>query len=46
MRDGASDSASRARTVTGAIVHDNQMGARDDANATTALGGGSIVIHL
>jgi len=27
------------------IVYDNQMGAGDDANPTTQLGGGSIVIH-
>jgi N-acetylneuraminic acid mutarotase len=32
-------------TSTGAVIYDNQMGAADDANATTALGGGSIVIH-
>jgi len=28
-----------------AIVYDNQIGAGDDATPTTALGGGSIVIH-
>jgi hypothetical protein len=28
-----------------AIVYDNQMGSADDADATTILGGGSIVIH-
>ncbi len=27
------------------VVYDNQMGASDDSNASTALGGGSIVIH-
>jgi hypothetical protein len=27
------------------IVYDNQMDADDDANPTTELGGGSIVIH-
>ena len=27
------------------LIYDNQMGALDDANPTTALGGGSIVIH-
>jgi hypothetical protein len=27
------------------IVYDNQMGASDTADPTTALGGGSIVIH-
>jgi len=27
------------------VVYDNQAGASDDADATTALGGGSIVIH-
>ena len=29
----------------GAVVYDNQMGVADDANPTTVLGGGSIVIH-
>jgi hypothetical protein len=28
-----------------AVVYDNQMGADDNSNPTTALGGGSIVIH-
>ena len=28
-----------------AIVYDNQLNAGDDANPTTALAGGSIVIH-
>jgi hypothetical protein len=28
-----------------AVVYDNQVGAADDASATTALGGGSIVVH-
>ncbi len=28
-----------------AIVYDNQMGASEDADPTTAIGGGSIVIH-
>src|SRR4029453_17764356 len=28
-----------------AIVYDNQYGASDTANPTTALGGGSVVIH-
>jgi PKD repeat protein len=32
-------------TATGIIVYDNQMGHADDANAATALAGGSIVIH-
>ena len=27
------------------VIYDNQMGAGDDANPTTQLGGGSIVIH-
>jgi hypothetical protein len=27
------------------IIYDNQLGDGEDANATTALGGGSIVIH-
>jgi hypothetical protein len=29
----------------GGVIYDNQPGAADDADATTALGGGSIVIH-
>jgi hypothetical protein len=29
----------------GGVVYDNKMGAADDADDTTALGGGSIVIH-
>jgi hypothetical protein len=28
-----------------AVVYDNQMGEAEDANPTTAIGGGSIVIH-
>jgi hypothetical protein len=28
-----------------AIVYDNQMDAADDADPTTVIGGGSIVIH-
>jgi hypothetical protein len=31
--------------VSGGLVYDNQMGAGDDADPTTAIGGGSIVIH-
>jgi hypothetical protein len=31
--------------ATGSIVYDNQLGADDGAAPTTALGGGSIVIH-
>jgi len=31
--------------ASGAIVYDNQMGAADDAEPSTALGGGSIQIH-
>jgi hypothetical protein len=31
--------------ATQAIVYDNQMNAREDADPTTVLGGGSIVIH-
>ena len=27
------------------VVYDNQMGAGDDADAATTLGGGSIVVH-
>ena len=30
---------------TGAIVYDNQLASPDDSNASTALGGGSVVIH-
>ena len=30
---------------TGNIIYDNQMGSEDDADAATAIGGGSIVIH-
>lgn len=29
----------------GGVVYDNQLGQGDDSNATTVLGGGSIVIH-
>jgi hypothetical protein len=32
-------------TASGAIVYDNQNGVGDNEDATTALGGGSIVIH-
>jgi hypothetical protein len=32
-------------STTGTIVYDNQLGAADDAAATTAITGGSIVIH-
>jgi hypothetical protein len=31
--------------TAGAIVYDNQLNAPDDAKPSTALGGGSIVIH-
>lgn len=31
--------------VTGDVVYDNQMGAGDDADASTTLGGGQIIIH-
>jgi hypothetical protein len=31
--------------ISGALVYDNQMGAVDETDPTTALGGGSIVIH-
>jgi len=31
--------------ITGTIVYDNQMGAGDDDNPTTAIAGGNIVIH-
>jgi len=33
------------RVSDGVIVYDNQMGQLDDSSASTALGGGSIVIH-
>ncbi len=33
------------KTSTGAVLYDSQPGAPDDASATTAIGGGSIVIH-
>jgi hypothetical protein len=29
----------------GGVVYDNQMGADEDSDASTVLGGGSIVIH-
>jgi hypothetical protein len=31
--------------ATGSIIYDNQIGAAEDATASSALGGGSIVIH-
>jgi len=31
--------------TTGAVIYDNQMGAEEDADPTTELGAGSIVIH-
>jgi hypothetical protein len=31
--------------TTGQVVYDNQMGAADDGDAATAIGGGNIVIH-
>ena len=31
--------------ATGAVVYDNQRGAGEDSDASTALGGGSVVIH-
>jgi hypothetical protein len=31
--------------VSGAVVYDNQMGASNQANPTTSLGGGNIMIH-
>ncbi len=31
--------------ANGGLIHDNQVGASDDAALSTALGGGSIVIH-
>jgi hypothetical protein len=31
--------------VSGATVYDNQLGATDDADPSTVIGAGSIVIH-
>jgi len=31
--------------ASGTVVYDNMLGAAEGANPTTALGGGSIVIH-
>jgi hypothetical protein len=31
--------------ATGVVVYDNQLGAADDGDPTTVIGGGSIVIH-
>ncbi len=31
--------------ATGIVIYDNMVGAADDVNPTTAIGGGSIVIH-
>lgn len=31
--------------ATDEVVYDNQMGDSDDADAATAIGGGSIVVH-
>jgi len=31
--------------ATGSVVYDNQMGDAEDAAASTAIGGGSIVVH-
>ena len=33
------------KTSTGVVIYDNQFGALDDATATAAVSGGSIVIH-
>lgn len=33
------------KKATGQVIYDSQLGAAQDANPTTALGGGSIVIH-
>ncbi|MDP2039609.1 HYR domain-containing protein, partial [Algoriphagus sp.] len=32
-------------TVSGTVVYDNQLGSADNADATTSISGGSIVIH-
>ena len=34
-----------ANGTDGPVVYDNQRGALEDSSASTALGGGSIVIH-
>jgi hypothetical protein len=31
--------------LSGNLIYDNQVGALEDSEAATALGGGSIVIH-
>ena len=31
--------------VSGGVIYDNQAGAGDNANLTTVIGGGSIIIH-
>gem|GEM_PF-988875 len=33
------------KRATGTVVYDSQMGAADDADPTTAIGGGSIAVH-
>jgi hypothetical protein len=48
MSDGEGVDKFRIRIwdkVSGDLVYDNQMGAEDDADPTTVIGGGSIVIH-
>ena len=37
--------SSASRSGTNAVVYDNQMNDPDDADATDAIEGGSIVIH-
>jgi len=44
-RGEAPDSRTRLHPDGDAVVYDNQMGASDADDPTTALGGGSIVIH-
>ena len=49
--DGGAEGANDAFRIkiwdllTGNVVYDNRMGASDDSDAATTLGGGSIVVH-
>jgi len=43
--DGSPDRLRMRIKGSGGVLYDNQHGQADDATATTALGGGSIVIH-
>jgi hypothetical protein len=31
--------------ASGRIIYDNQIGAQDNSDASTAIGGGNIIIH-